>query len=120
MIRNLALALNIFETSRRIGKSQSQQIVGSHPLNLRRNFPASLEAQQGQRAPRIPAPARAKNRRIQRRLLQNRLYGFRLQEMKNVAQRKTMLLGQSNVQSVVGSRRLQFEIESHTKALAQS
>ena len=120
MIRNLPLALNIFKARRRIGKNRSQQIVGSHSLNLRRNFLSILKAQQRQRPVRIPAPARGKDRRIQRRLLQNRLHRRRMQKIKNVAQRKAVLLGQRNIQSVVGSRRLQLKIEPNAEALAQS
>src|SRR5208282_282769 len=57
---------------------------------------------------------------IQRRLLQDRLHRSRIQEIENIAERKTVLLSQSNVQTVVRSRGLQFKIEPHTKSLAQS
>src|ERR1039458_9796177 len=116
MIRNLPLALDIFEASRRVWKHRRQQIVRPHALNLRRHFLAILKTQQRQRPVRIPAPARGKDRRIQRSLLENRLYRIRLQEMKHIAQRKTVLLGQRNVQSVVGGRRLQFKIEPYAKS----
>src|ERR1700676_5077195 len=42
-----------------------------------------------------------------------------MQESKNIRQRKTMLLGQRDVQAVVGGCRLQFEIEAAAEALAQ-
>src|ERR1700682_542239 len=42
-----------------------------------------------------------------------------MQELKNIRQRKAMLLGQRDVQTVVGGCRLQFEIEAAAEALAQ-
>ena len=42
-----------------------------------------------------------------------------MQELKNIGQRKAVLLGERDVESVVGSGRLQFEIEAAAKALAQ-
>src|ERR1700687_820470 len=42
-----------------------------------------------------------------------------MEELKNIRQRKAMLLGQGNVQAVVGGRRLQFEIEAAAESLAQ-
>ena len=42
-----------------------------------------------------------------------------MQEMKNIGQRETVLLGQSDVQSVVGGRGLQFEVEAAAETLAQ-
>ena len=119
MVGQLNGAVNIFLAGRHIGKNRSQQIIGAHALNLRRYFAAALKAQQRQRAVGIPAPARGKNRREQRCLLQYWLHGFGLQEAKNIAQRKAMLLRERNVQAVVGGRGLQFEVEGDAKALAQ-
>src|SRR5437879_11840962 len=48
------------------------------------------------------------------------MHGLGLQEMKNIAQRKTVLLRQSDVEPIVGSRRLQLEVEPAAEALAQS
>src|SRR5258708_19927108 len=42
-----------------------------------------------------------------------------MQELKNTRQGKAMLLGQRDVQAVVGGRRLQFEIEAAAETLAQ-
>ena len=93
MIWNLALTLNILEARGRVGKNRSQQIVGPHALNLRRNFLSVLKSQQRQRPVRIPSPARGEDRRIERGLLQNRLHRRRLQEIENVRQREAVLLG---------------------------
>ncbi len=119
MVGNLDVAFDIFLARRHIGKHRRQQIVGAHALNLRRDLLAVPKAQQRQRARRVPAPARFEDRRRQRRLLQNRLHGFGMQEMKDIGQRKAVLLGQRDVQPVVGRRRLQFEVEAAAEALAQ-
>src|SRR5712692_7045125 len=42
-----------------------------------------------------------------------------MQEFKNIRQRKAVLLGQRDIQAVVGGCRLQFEIEAAAEALAQ-
>ena len=119
MIGNLNVAHNIFLAGGHIGEHRCQQIVRAHALDLRRNFLAALKAQQGQRAIGVPAPARAKERRRQRRLFQNRLHGFRIEEMKDVRQRKAVLLGQRDIEAVVGGGGLQFEIEAAAETLAQ-
>ena len=38
VIGNLSIARNVFEARRRIGKYRGQQIVGQHPLQLRRHL----------------------------------------------------------------------------------
>ena len=77
----------------------------------KRSSASARVASQRQRVP--------KDRRRQRRLLKNRLHGFGLQELKDVGQRKAVLLGERDVQPVVGGRRLQFEVEAAAEALAQ-
>src|SRR5271163_1150612 len=119
MIGNLDITFDIFLTGGDIGKNRCEQIIRAHALNLRRHFLAALKTQQGKRSRGIPSPARPKDRRSQRRLLQNRRHGFRMQKLKNIGQRKAVLLGQSYVQSVVGGRSLQFKVEATAKTLAQ-
>src|SRR5258708_32615490 len=97
MVRNLALAVNIFEEGGSVRTTRSQQIVVAHPLNRRWTLLAVLKAQQRQCPVRIPAPARGEDGRIQRRLFQNRLHRRRLQEIEDVSQRETVLLRQGNV-----------------------
>ncbi len=97
MVRNLNVALDIFLASGNIGEHRGQQIIGPHALDLRRNLLTALKAQQRQRAVGVPAPARAENRRSQGGLLQDRLHGFGVEEMKNIGQREAVLLGQRDV-----------------------
>src|SRR5258708_28542892 len=119
MIRNLTLALDIFEARGCVGKYGGQQMLGGHALNLRRDFLAILKAQQSQGPVCIPAPARGEDRRIQRRLFKNWLHSCRLQEIENICQRKAVLLGQSDIRTVVGGRRLQLKVESNAETLAK-
>jgi len=41
-----------------------------------------------------------------------------MEKLKYIGERKTMLLGERDIQAVVGSRSLQFEVEAAAKALA--
>src|SRR5208282_3445476 len=59
------------------------------------------------------------NRRGQYSLLQKLLHAFRLQESEYVVEREAMLLAERNIQSVVGRRRLQLEIERPAEPLSQ-
>ena len=47
------------------------------------------------------------------------LHGFGAQKMKYIRQRKAVLLGQRDVQAVIGGRSLQLEIEAAAETLAQ-
>jgi len=120
MIGNLDIAFNVFLARRYVGKNRCQKIVAADALNLRWNFLAALEAQQRQRTVRVPAPARGEDGRSERRLLQNLLHRFCLQIVEDIAQRKTVLLGQCDVQSIIGCCGLQFEIKRAAETLAQS
>src|SRR6266480_2349369 len=119
MIGNLDVAGNVFLTGGNVGEDRRQQIVGAHTLNLRRNFLAALKSQEGEGAICIPAPPRSKDWRSAGRLYQDVLHSFGTQEMKNICQRKAVLLGQSDVDAVIRSGGLQFEIEAAAKTFAQ-
>src|SRR5258708_36187442 len=106
MIRNLTLAFNIFKAGGRIREHRSQYIIRAHALYLRRNFLATLKTQQSQRAVRVPTPARAKNWRIKRRLLQDWLHGIGFPEKEPLPKRENLLLRQCGVQSGACCRRL--------------
>ena len=52
-------------------------------------------------------------------LLQNFSHGFWLQEAKDVSQGKAVLLGERDVEAVIGGSRLEFEIETAAETFAQ-
>ena len=120
MIGDVTLALNIFEAGSGVGKNGCEQIVRAHALNLRWNFFSILKTEQRERAVRVPPPACGEDRRVERRLFQNRLHSCRLQKVEDISQRKTMLLSQRDVQTVVRSRGLQLEVKADAETLAQS
>src|SRR5580692_3767787 len=119
MVGDLNVSRNIFLARSDVREHRGQQIVRAHALNLRWNFLATLKTQQRESAIRIPAPAGAEYRRSQSGLLEDRLNRLRIQKMKNVGQRKTVLLGQRDVQSIVCGRSLQFEVEATAETLTQ-
>ena len=73
---------------------------------------SARDAFQRQRAENIGASSRA--------MRQHMLHGLRLEEFEYQFQRESMLFGERDVDAVVGSGRLQFEIEGAAEALAQS
>src|SRR6266550_7281602 len=116
MIGDLDVAGNVFLARGNVGEDRRQQIVGAHTLYLRRNFLAALKSQEGEGAICIPAPPGGKDWRSARRLYKDVLHSFGTQEMKNVGQRKAVLLGECDVDTVIRGRGLQFEIETAAKA----
>ena len=119
MIGNLDVARHRLGARRRVRKHAGQQIVRARALDLRRDSLALLHAQQLQRAPSSPAPAILEQRRRDRRLLQQLLRGELREEVEDIAQRKAVLLGERDVDAVIGCRGLQFKVEAAAEALAQ-
>ena len=119
MVGNLDIADDVFLARSHVGEDRRHKIVAANALNLWRNFLAALEAQQRQRAVGVPAPARGEDGRSQRRLLQHFLHRLGLQVVEDVAERKAVLLGQGDVQPVVGCCSLQLKVKRAAEALAQ-
>src|SRR5262245_44622153 len=100
-----------------VREDRCQQIGGASALNLQGNLLAVPIAQQSQRPIGIPAPASFEQGRQQRGLLQDFFDRVFVQEIEDVSQREAVLLGQRNVDSVVGGCGLQFEVEGDAEAL---
>ena len=75
MVRDFALAGEIFGTGDLVGKHRRDQILGAHAGELRRHLLAATKARQRQRHADDPAPARDEHRRIEQRLDQQRSDG---------------------------------------------
>ena len=86
---------------------------------MKRNLLSVAKPRQGQGSCRVPAPASAEDRRSERGLLKNAPNGFRSQKVKDIGERKTVLLAQRDVQAVLGRRGLQFKVEGTAKPLAE-
>jgi hypothetical protein len=65
MVRDFALAGEIFGTGDLVGKHRRDQILGAHAGELRRHLLAAAEARQRQRHADDPAPARDEHRRVE-------------------------------------------------------
>ena len=120
MVGDLDVAFDIFKAGGDVGKDGGEEIVAAHALNLRRNLLAVLEAEQGERAVGVPAEAGGEDRRAgEHGLLEDVLDGFRLEEVEDIGEREAVLLGEGDVDAVVGGGGLQFEVEAAAEALAQ-
>ena len=120
VIGNLPLADDVFETGNLIRKHRGEQILGFHALQLRCHLLAAGKARQGQRRGRRPAPAHAKQRRIEQGLDEDVLRRRRMQVTRYLDQRKAVAGRQRQDDGILGRRRLQFKIEGAAKAFAQS
>ena len=119
VIRDLALAGQVFRTGDLIGKDGSDQIFGAHARELRRHFFAAAEPRQRKRHAYHPAPARNEHRRIEQRLDQERPDRRGVEIARDLGKLEAMCGGQREDNIVLGRRRLQLEIEFAAKALAQ-
>ena len=89
------------------------------PQDLRRSAAVSAAAANCQRRAGIPAPVSGKHRRIQQRLDQHLARARRLEELRNVTQRKAVRWPQREDDRILQRCRLQLEVEATAKALAQ-
>ena len=119
MIGNLAIAGDVLEAGGGVGKDRGHQVVGQHPLQLRRHLRAAAVARHGERDRRVPAPARLEHRRVEERLHQHVARGRRMQIAEDVGERERVLRPERQQQRVFGRRGLQLEVELAAEALAQ-
>ncbi len=106
MVGDADRSAEVFAAGGGIRKARGEQIVGAHPLQLRRDFLARAHAQDRERPGRVPAPARAEHRRRQHGLGERRFGTGRLEILEHDLERKGVLLGQRKDDAVVGRRRL--------------
>ena len=119
MVGDLNRAVDIFLAGGHVGENRGQQVGRAGALDLQGNLLSTPVAQQSQGAIGVPSPAGFKHRREQGCLLQDFFYGILMEKMKDIGQGEAVLLGQSDIDSVVGGRSLQLEVERDAEALAQ-
>src|ERR1700757_2553758 len=119
MVRDLALADQVFGAGDLIGKNRRDQILGGHARELRWYFLSTAKARQGERHPRDPPPAGNEHRRIEQRLDQQISDAGRMQVAGYLREIEAVRLRQRQNDVVLGRRRLELEIEFPAKALAQ-
>ena len=91
VIGNLPVTDQVLRTGELIGEDGGDQVFSLHALQRRGDFSAAAEAEHGECARRIPAPARAEHRRVEHRLHQQVLRGGGLQVLEHVLERETVL-----------------------------
>src|SRR5437764_6663346 len=119
VVRYLDIAFDILLARSYIGEDGGEKIVGADAQNLRRNLLPITVPQQGQSPAGVPAPSRLRDRRSERRLLQHLLHALFAQELEDISKWEAMLFGQSNVQAILSSGSLKFEVERAAEAFAQ-
>ncbi len=119
MVGDLAVAGDVLETRGRIRKDRGHQIVGHGALKLRSNLASSAIPRDGQGDRGVPAPARLKDRRVEKRLHQHVSRGRRMEITEDIGQGKGMLRPQGEQHRIVGGRRLQLEVELPAEAFAE-
>ena len=119
MIRDIDVAVMVFQAADSGGKGGGEQIVGAEPLEEKRHLFAVLEAEHHERAGDIPTPPQRKHRHREQRLLQHFLAIVRPQHLEQLFQREAVLRSDRQQDAVVRGGRLQLEIETAAKPLAQ-
>ena len=104
---------------RQAGEDRGHQIVGLHALDRRRVAPPAAEAQHGERATEVPAPARGEHRREQHRLRERLAQLVRAQERRGHLEREAVLRAEREHERVVAGRGLELEVERAADPLAR-
>ena len=91
LLRNHAVARDIFKAGELIGENGGQQVLRFHALQRRRDLMPAPLAWKGECASRIPAPTNGKHGRIEQRLDQEFANGFAVQIVKDLFQWKRVL-----------------------------
>ena len=119
MIGNHAVAGDVFEARKLVGKHGGEQVFGFHALQRRGDLASAAVAREGEGATRIPPPPDREHRRIEQRLDEDLAHGVAVQIAENLAERKRMLGAEGKHDGIVGGGGLQFEIEGAAEPLAK-
>src|SRR5947209_6369334 len=115
MIRDFAIAHDVFETSKLIRENGREEILRFHPLQRRSQLGSAAETRDCERSGRVPAPTNRKHRRIEQGLNKNIPHRFRIQITKNFLEWKRVLGSERDHDGIVSGRSLELEIEGSTK-----
>ena len=120
MIGDLDVADDGLEAGGGLREDAGEEVFGAGALDLRGDALALGHAQQLQTAVGGPAPAGFEDGRGDGGLFEQFLGGVLGEEVEDVGEREAVLLGEGDVDAVVGGGGLQFEVEAAAEALAQS
>ena len=102
-----------------VGEDAGEEVVGAGALDLRGDAFALLHAEELQAAAGGPAPAVLEEGRGDGGLLEELVGGVLGEEVEDVGEREAVLLGEGDVDAVVGGGGLELEVEAAAEALAQ-
>ena len=120
VIGDLAVARDVLEARGGVWKHRGHEIVGQHPLQLRRDLASAPAPRHGEGDGRVPSPSGLEHRRIEERLHQHVARGLGMEVAEHVRQRKRVLRPERQHQRILGRRRLELEIELTAEPLPQS
>ncbi len=120
VVGNLNIADDGLEAGGGLGEDVGEEIVGAGALDLRSDALALLHAKKLQGAAGGPAPAVLEDGRGDGGLFEEIARGVFGEELKDIGEREAVLLGERDVDAVVGGGGLELEVEAAAEAFAQS
>src|ERR1700757_2830451 len=119
MVGVFDVAFDVLEAGGGLREDAGEQVFAAGALDLGRDLLAFLKPQKLQTASGVPAEAGFEDRRGKRRLLEQLSDGVGGEELEDVGEGEGVLLGERDVEAVVGGGGLQLEVEAAAEALAQ-
>ena len=102
-----------------VGEDAGEEVVGARALDLRGDAFALGHAEELEAAAGGPTPAVLEERRGNAGLLEEVAGGELGEEVEDVGEREAVLLGEGDVDAVVGCGGLELEVEASAEALAE-
>ena len=119
MVGDLDVADDGLEAGGGLGEDAGHEVFGAGALDLRGDALAFGQAQELQAAAGGPAPAVFEDGAGDGGLLEELFGGVLGEELEDVGEREAVLLGEGDVDAVVGGGGLQLEVEAAAEAFAQ-
>ncbi len=119
VIRDLDRARRVLLASDLRREHRGEEVLRPHPLEEGLDLLSSLEAEDCERARRVPAPARAEHRRDEDRLLDRRVELVGADEAEGVCEREALRRPDRENDRVVGRGGLELEVEADAKSLPE-
>ena len=119
VVGDLDVADDGLEAGGGLREDAGEEVFGAGALDLRGDALALGHAQELQAAAGGPAPAVLEDGRGDGGLFEELFGGVLGEELEDVGEREAVLLGEGDVDAVVGGGGLQFEVEAAAEALAQ-
>ncbi len=119
VIRDLNVTLDGLEAGGGLGEDAGHEVFGAGALDLRGDALPLGEAEELQAAAGGPAPAGFEDRGGDGGLFEQLLGGVFGEELEDVGEGEAVLLGEGDVDAVVGGSGLELEVEASAEALAE-